>query len=308
MQKPTTMMMLGPDAVGKTTLLATMYHEFYNQSDFELTTSEDTHQNLQEAYQKLSSIITQPTFTPTGQLLKGTAGIVEHRFEIQFLGKTELELVFYDIAGGVIRAENNNRDYKEFKHKLEEATVILIVIEAPALIEGNVQSNNPLPVYERLLPAVIDKRNHLILFVITKCETWLKKESLKKQLQMAFERQYKKLLQWIADIDNIVGVLIPVKTLGCVEFTHIDSQDNEVIFVRKPNLPFKPENTDQPLRYALAFALSQHDQNRLPWNKFARWISKRELVFQKALIEFADARNRHFKIYGNPSLIEEQTK
>ncbi|OAD20252.1 Signal recognition particle, SRP54 subunit, GTPase domain protein [Candidatus Thiomargarita nelsonii] len=176
MPKQTTMMMLGPDAVGKTTLLATMYHEFDNQSDFELTTSGDTHQNLQEAYQKLSSIITQPSFTQTGQLLKGTAGIVEHRFEIQFSGKKELELVFCDIAGGVIRAENNNnRDFEEFKQKLEEATVIMIVVEAPALIEGNVQSNNPLPVYERLLPTVIDKRNHLILFVITKCEAWLKK-------------------------------------------------------------------------------------------------------------------------------------
>jgi len=308
MPKQTTMMMLGPDAVGKTTLLATMYHEFDNQSDFELTTSGDTHQNLQEAYQKLSSIITQPTFTQTGQLLKGTAGIVEHRFEIQFSGKKELELVFCDIAGGVIRAEkSNNRDFEEFKQKLEEATVIMIVIEAPALIEGNQQPNNPLPVYERLLPTVIDKRNHLILFVITKCEAWLKKEPLKKKLQMAFERQYKKLLQWIADIDNIVGVLIPVKTLGCVEFTRIDYQGKaqEVIFVRKPNLPFKPENTDQPLRYALAFALSQHDQNRLPWNKFVRWLSNQDIAFQKALIEFADARHRHFKIYGNHSLIEE---
>jgi hypothetical protein len=304
------MMMLGPDAVGKTTLLATMYHEFDDQSGFELSASGDTHQNLLEAYQNLSSIITQPSFTQTGQLLKGTAGIVEHEFEIRFLGKKEVELVFCDIAGGLIRAEKSgNPDFEEFKHKLKQATVIINVIEAPALVEGDEQLlvNDPLPFYERLLPTVIDKRNHLILFVITKCEAWLKNESLQKKLEMAFETHYQRLLKWMEGLDNVAGVLIPVKTLGCVEFTRIDDQsdDHKVIFVRKPNLPFQPENTDQPLRYALAFALSQHDQNRLPWNKFVRWVSNKDIAFQKTLTEFADARHRSFKIYGNSSLIGE---
>lgn len=307
------LIMLGPDGVGKTTLLATMYHELSyleNQSDFKFAANENTHKDLQEAFQKLNTIITQPTFTPTGSLLKGTAGIVERQFEILFKDKTELELVFCDIAGGLIRADNDNPDFKDFNQKLTQAIVIINVIDGSVLVEGEelllAQKNNPRQIYELLHSTLADKQNHLLLFVITKCEAWLKNENSQEQLEIAFETHYKMIIRLIETLDNVVGVLIPVKTLGCVEFTRIDYHGNnrEMIFVRKPNLPFQPVNTEQPLRYALAFALSQHNQNRGKWNKFMRWLWKEDVVFQKALTEFAQARCKTFKIYGNSSLIE----
>ncbi|HIE01825.1 MAG TPA: ATP-binding cassette domain-containing protein, partial [Thiotrichaceae bacterium] len=141
MPNRTVMMMVGPDGVGKTTLLATMYHELSNleasQSGFELVASQDTHHDLQEAYQKLTTIVTQPTFTPTGPLLKGTAGLIERQFEMVFKGKKELDLVFCDIAGGIIRAAEGNRDFDEFKTRLKQAVVIINVIDGSALVEGN---------------------------------------------------------------------------------------------------------------------------------------------------------------------------
>ncbi len=304
--------MLGPDGVGKTTLLATMYHELShidNQSGFKFVASKDTQHDLKEAYQKLSRIIAQPTFTPTGSLLKGTAGIVERQFEILFLGKKELNLVFCDIAGGIMRAKSG-KDFEEFKQKLEQAIVIINVIDGSALIEGDellsANKNDPKQISEHLLPILLDGRNHLILFVITKCETWLRNEKKQKKLEAAFEKQYEMILKQIEELENVIGVLIPVKTLGCVEFTHIDYHENlqEMIFVRKPNLQFKPENTDQPLRYALAFALLEHNQNRTKWNKFVRWLWNEDIAFEKALREFTEARSRAFKIYGNSSLIE----
>jgi len=309
MANRTIMMMVGPDGVGKTTLLATMYHELSlmnDLSDFEFTADEDTHLDLQEAYQKLSKIITQPTFTPTGSLLKGTAGIIERQFEILFKGKKELDLVFCDIAGGLIRAKETNPDFEDFKNKLEKAVVIINVIDGSALVEGDeallTEKNEPVQIYDLLLPKLLNDQNHLLLFVITKCEAWLKNDSRQKELETAFETRYEIILKLINQFENVVGVLMPVKTLGCVEFTHLLEQ--EMIFVRKPNLQFKPENIDQPLRYALAFALLQHHQNRSQWNKFVRWIWNEDVAFQKALTEFAEARSHTFKIYGNPSLIE----
>ena len=91
MANRTVMIMVGPDGVGKTTLLATMYHELLsmdNLSGFQFAANEDTHHDLQEAYQKLSTIMTQPTFIPTGSLLKGTAGIIERQFEVLLKNKT----------------------------------------------------------------------------------------------------------------------------------------------------------------------------------------------------------------------------
>jgi hypothetical protein len=314
MQNRTIMMMVGPDGVGKTTLLATMYHELSilnaHRSAFELLASQDTHDDLQEAYQKLTTIVTQPTFTPTGPLLKGTKGLIERQFEIVFKGKKELDLIFCDIAGGIIQADESDYDFKEFKNRLEQAVVIINVIDGSTLIEGDdllsAQKNNPRQIEKLLQPILTNQQNHLVLFVITKCEAWLKNETTKKRLEKAFETHYEIMLKWLKHVENVVGVLIPVKTLGCVEFTRIDSHGTEqqMIFMRKPNLKFRPENTDQPLRYALAFALLQHNQNRSQWNQFVRWLFNEDIAFKKALTEFAQGCSQTFKIYGNSSLIE----
>ena len=185
------------------------------------------------------------------------------------------------------------------------------MIDGSALIEGDellsLTKNEPLQIYELLLSTLIDnQKDHLLLFVITKCEAWLKNEQDRKQLEIRFEKHYEMLIKLIEKLDNVVGVLIPVKTLGCVEFTRIENNNHEkeMIFVRKPNLRFKPQNIDQPLRYALAYALLAHNQNRGNWNKFIRWLWNEEVAFQQALTEFAEARSRTFKIYGNSSLIE----
>ena len=138
--------MVGPDGVGKTTLLATMYHELSqldNRSSFEFVASKDTQHDLEEAYQKLSNIIAQPSFTPTGPLLKGTAGLVERQFEIRFLGKKELDLVFCDIAGGILGAKKG-QDFEEFQAKLAQAIVIVNVIDGSALIEQSANKNVPI--------------------------------------------------------------------------------------------------------------------------------------------------------------------
>ncbi len=305
--------MVGPDGVGKTTLLATMYHELSlleNLSGFEFTASQDTQQDLQEAYEKLHQIITQPTFTPTGSLLKGTAGIIERQFEILFNGNKELDFVFCDIAGGIIRADESNPDFVDFQQKLTQSTIVINVIDGSALVEGDnklsTEKNEPKLVYDLLLPKLMDNRNHLLLFVITKCEAWLKNESRQRKLIAAFEERYGFILKLLSEFENVMGVLIPVKTLGCVEFTHIDfhDDDQEMIFMRKPNLQFQSENVDQPLRYAIAFALLQHNQNRGRWNRFTRWLSNTDLAFHSALHEFTEARSTNFKIYGNTELLE----
>jgi len=318
MENQSIMIMVGPDGVGKTTLLATMYHELSHQeetSGFELVASPDTHHDLVEAYQKLSHIITQPTFTPTGPLLKGTAGIVERQFKLLFQQQTKLTFTFYDIAGGLIRAETekdcgDDPDFIFFKSQLAQALVIICVIDGSALIEGDEltfqQKNEPEQIEKLLQPTLEQQSSLMILFVITKCEAWLKHQMGRKQLEQTFETQYQSLLNHIAKQTNVVAVLIPVKTLGCVEFTRIDNQHHtpEMIFIRKPNLQFKPENTDQALRYALAYALSQHEQKRSPWHKLLRRFLHKDISFQQALYEFAQARDRSFKIYGNRSLIE----
>jgi GTPase SAR1 family protein len=316
MPKKITMTMLGPEAVGKTTLLATMYSQLTTINEtyehgFDFAPAGNTGKDLRDALDKLREVIEKPAFTRLPPLLAGTAGIIERQFEASFQGKKELELSFYDIAGGLLVAtDDENQDVKEFKRILNQAAVIINVIDGAALVEGSQllsdSINQPVRTRELLRMAFNNQQKHLILFVITKCETWLKDEKGQKKLQKAFEDRHQAVINLMKGQQNVVGVLMPVKTLGCVEFSRIEGrgEDETIFFSRKTGLDFSPEKVDQPLRYALDFALSQHDQNRSGWSKFARWLSNKDRVFQIALGKFAQGRDRSFKVYGNRSLLD----
>jgi len=115
-----TVMMMGPEAVGKTTLLATMYKELAkieSYARFTFYADNDTGINLDNAYQKLSRIIEQPVFTSIKPLLEGTRGIIYHRFGINFKDKKELDLLFCDIAGGLLNVSASDQDFRAFQQQ-----------------------------------------------------------------------------------------------------------------------------------------------------------------------------------------------
>jgi hypothetical protein len=241
---------------------------------------------------------------------------VKHQFEIQFNDKAELDVTFCDIAGGLLLSKNGNSDVDEFKTLLEKSNIYINVIDGAALVEGSPlladNINRPTRIRDLLKPAIVSqpKSNHLILFVITKCETWLKEQWLinsDKKLREAFEERFKEVLNLIEGKQNVVGVYMPVKTLGCVEFSRIEEEEGEerIIFVRKPNLEFSPAMVDQPLRYALAFALAETNRNRGFWSKTYRWFSGEDKNFRHALSQFSNARRGlPFRMYGNTGLID----
>lgn len=316
-----TMMMLGASGVGKTTMLATMYRELLRmdteaQAGFTFKAIGDTMYDLNDAYEKLEDLIKTPGNTELSErLLPADQGILERNFSVLFKGQKEFDFRFFDHAGGLIKTKekDNPADVTRFKSLLQEAIVIINVIDGAALVQGseffNNRINNPYLIYELLNEALNDNQEHLVLFVITKCEAFLKDSDGRKLLHDKFEERHKEVLNAIRDSHrkNVVGVLIPVKTLGCVEFSHIENlgekETEKIVFVRKPRLPFKPEKIEQPLRYALAFALSQHDKNRDLVDRFVRWMLKQDKVFQNSLKQFADNRDKTFKLYGSTSLL-----
>jgi len=304
-----TVMMLGPEAVGKTTLLATMYKELNsmtNYTRFTFLADNDTGINLDSAYHKLSRIIEQPTFTSIKPLIEGTQGIINHRFEISFKDKKELNLTFCDIAGGLLTASSATHDFKEFQQRLNNSSVIINVLDGAAMVEGSDlfsdEMNRPSRVRDLLIPALKNEnQKHLILFIITKCETWLNNPEGRSKIMKKFDERYQEVLGLIEKKSNVAGVLIPVKTLGCVEFSRMEkTEDGErIVFIRRANKQFAPEYTDQPLRYALAFVLAQRDKERSWWEKLFRWDSS----FQEALLHFVKERDTNYKMYGNVQLI-----
>lgn len=307
------MTVLGAEAVGKTTLLATMYNKLVQAGGkLSLTASDNTGAELTTAYDKLAKISNEPNFKPVGRLLEGSQGIIEHQFEILFKHRKILDLSFYDMAGGIVLEKDDSKDFQDFKKILtQEATVIVNVVDGAALMKGSDlysdKVNRPVRISNLLRPALFEQlqsQPHLVLFVITKCESWLKDDQSKQQLLATFEKRHKPVIDLVRNHQEAVGVFLPVKTLGCVEFARVENKGAEgekLIFSKNPLLSFKPEQIEQPLLYGLIFVLLQHLKSLSWWYKV--FHRNEYLALQNALVELSSQQGK-FKQYGNFTLCE----
>ncbi|OQW91924.1 MAG: hypothetical protein BWK78_03205 [Thiotrichaceae bacterium IS1] len=308
--KKVTIMLIGPESVGKTSVLATTYHAIANDSIVEFTVrpQQDTMRILSDAYNKLFKVTEQSVFQDVKSLLEGTQFMVKRPFDIYLKGEPKLTLEFWDIPGGHMNIDEKHRDYGLLKSVLKETTVFINVLDAVALIEGDDAYffERATPMMARYFleePQVVNTdKNFLVLFVVTKCEKWLKTEEGRRELQEKFDSRYYQEVKNLLNRVNgkMAGVLVPVKTLGCVEFTRFDSKTNRPIFERRPRIDCKPQFVDQPLRYALAFALSQLKISPKERTNFSAKVDE----FQQALRGLKNTRNKELTVYGRKDLLD----
>ena len=143
--------------------------------------------------------------------------------------------------------------------------VVFNVVDAVALMEADAALSDRLNAHTRvagvLEEALKPGEKRLIVFVLVKCESYLKTEKKRQELIERFEDRHRAVLNAIERMNRggcrVAGVAIPVNTLGCVEFHEIDG-DGNFAFVRT-HREFAPRDVDQPLRFALAFALKELD-------------------------------------------------
>ncbi|MDW8244788.1 MAG: hypothetical protein RMJ88_16390 [Thermogemmata sp.] len=303
------MIMLGPSRVGKSSLLATMYREVNKlQSDFEISPVGETHDRLDEAYHNLRRVIDQPVFAPVEDLLKGTTDFIEHRFQVKFRQAKEFDLVFHDFRGGAMM--QSGRDMEILRKKVARSHVIFNVLDAVSLMEVDPilsdERNGHDRVRQLLTDALKPGEKYMIVFALVKCETYLKTARSRTRLIDRFEERHAPVLRLIDRLvmsgTEVVGLLIPTITLGCVEFKEIDSQGNYVF--ERNHKDFEPRDVDQPLRYGLSFALNHVDENRWIFEHIWRHITGTGPAFGQALRNFRKQAKKDYKVYGNEKLLE----
>lgn len=307
------MMLLGPSGVGKTSFLATMWDEFFkSETAFDVKADANTSRVIQNCLSDLKSVEQQKGFAPIEALLEGTKQpTVKYLFEVRHGNEKELDIIFIDHRGGLVNAGESEEGRHEFVAELKDAHVIMNVIDGAVMVAGDdalsQKYNNHFAVQNLLTDALSDDRKHLVLFVITKCEKWLTNEHDRSKLLGRFEEHHKGVLNLIQRKDNTAALLMPVKTLGCVEFSRIETKNGNPYFIFTKNFdkPFRPEGVMQPLRYALAFALNVRDENRSLWSYIWRVFTGREASFQKAFHKFSKEKDKTFKRYGSATILNE---
>jgi len=261
--------MLGSRGVGKTTLLASVYNEFDNTvKDIGLTLNPDqeTSSILQ---QRLAELKRQTdVFSATGGI-DGTNSPKDFLFDLGMIGKPpELRLIFKDFPGGYI-----TDNQKEVINILDQADVILLAIDTPAMVESkgawHEKINAPqliLDLFKKIVQSLDETtKTKLLVLVPVKCESYVQSNNDAEKMLATLKENYSALLNLLkADVllDKFAVVVAPVQTLGSVRFARIEEDEpgEPKFFFRKtsPQALYQPQDVEQILRYTLSFAIRKY--------------------------------------------------
>ncbi len=265
-QNSFTIAMLGARGVGKTSLLTAMYDQFEGTVEklgLQFTPDQTSAAILGERLGELKALLDD--FEATG----GIEGDAEPRDFIFDLGragaKPSLRLKFQDFPGGFLRQDASPQDKDFVKNLLEESVAILVVIDAPALMEQKGQwhesINRPRQIKNLFEQSFQDMKSpRLVIFAPVKCEKYMRNAD--GWLLRKVREGYEDLLNYFQSEllkDRIVSVVTPVQTVGTVVLASIEvKKKTPHFYFRKDSheAEYKPEDGDQPLLYLLRFVLN----------------------------------------------------
>jgi hypothetical protein len=279
--------MLGARAVGKTSLLTAMYDQFENtigQTNLQLIPDLKSNAILQEKLGQLKSLVDE---------FEATGGIQPTRKEVQSFifdlgkkgGKPSIRLNFQDYYGDYLSANALISDLEKVQNLINESVIILIAIDAPALMEAKGQHhdliNKPLQIKNILAKAFQElKEPRLVILAPIKCEKYLQNEKSTRELLRRVKDEYANLLCLLSSeklLPWVVTVVTPVQTVGTVVFSHIDvikegGKKIPIFKFHKNHIheKYRPKDCEQPFRYILRFLLKQ-EINRINyhWGPFS---------------------------------------
>lgn len=273
--------MMGPRSVGKTTVLTSIFHESQDKicdgSNIYLRALDADTNTLNDYYTMLVDAVAKKNASN----LPASNAISEFNFGLGLAGRAEsVKLTIRDFPGEYLTSTIKS-DRDEVYNFIANATVILIAIDTPYLMEENGQYNeekNKVDIVTHYLKdnvtAIQDK---LVLFVPLKCERYLHDKKLSKVAERVIET-YKDLTDFFAQ-NNIASFVTPIITLGGIEFdTMKDSNvpgDVSKIAVFRPweaNPVYKPLFCPQPLYYLLTYVANYYEwkktQKKGIWSSF----------------------------------------
>lgn len=248
--------LLGKSSIGKTSLLASVYHDLKENKDLDFKLSKG--EELDDIYKEMEEYV--------NSLAKGdvkgnspTTKIKQFKYAINVENvKNGLEINFYDIPGEWLRnnrKNENNKNIENIQKYFRESSIVIIIVSAPSLMEreglfhGFFNQPGTINDFIKILQTADEiKESKEFIFVPIKCEKYNNNLS---NLKKEFEKKYSDIIKDIVKKGHICSY-VPVETLGCVEFDKfssliqgdIDSLKEHYSLVDKKNTKIKSNNSD----------------------------------------------------------------
>lgn len=271
--------MMGPKAVGKTTVLTAVFNETQQQisdTTLNLKAKGDTLTELLDRQRMLQSVFAQQKdITDNGVANAGIAATsVESKFEFEMghLGKPSIiDLVIKDFPGEMV--VDRQEDVVAF---IKDSQCVLIAIDTPHLMELDGQYNdvkNKPELVTSLFKNATDalEMEKLVLFVPLKCEKYFHEGRMKEVLEKV-EATYAELINHFASTQKVCCCVTPILTLGGVEFDSFSYSEGElslapdgcpanVRYKYAGDKKYNPLFCSQPLYSLLLFVAAQYKRN-----------------------------------------------
>ena len=282
-------LMLGSRGAGKTTLLAVMWDQLGNalqkaKGSFRL--GHETAMYFGHASGELQRMFDSPGLAVS----PGIAGTDNPRSLTIDLhtpnhANPHLRINFWDYPGGLLNPESSSgSDADQFKHQIDSAHYFFVIVDAPALIEheGRFHSirNYPYPIqymlHNRLLS---DPRGANVLFVVVKCEKYLRRGEARKVYD-AVRKGYSSLFAQINESPQSSADICLVETLGSIELDQLEivatatGQEYPRYHFKKisEDATHTPRNTALPLKLLLDSAIETSMAERRAYYDGINWL------------------------------------
>ena len=334
--------MMGPRAVGKTSILASIFHE----TDSKLVSSSlnfspigDTVNKLKKQYEELYGIFENVTdvmdkprggihASDTTQDFHFTLGLKQQQ--------PSVDIDMTDFPGEFLEPTHvRHADVKQF---IRESQVIMIAVDTVHLMEeeGTFNENRNQSAYlcEKIIHELKEletKDTKIILFVPLKCEKYMY-ELRMDEVASKVCAAYAPLLETIAEDDDyhfdkrIAAAITPIATLGGIVFSHFEKNEDGNIITEDtdngcpaetcykfyaPAPRYAPCFCVQPLYYLIAFAIGRYKSQQKGGNVISNTLKglaslfSSDVAFFKACQEMVanlKTRGKGFKVLQNPEL------
>lgn len=267
--------MLGATATGKTSMLASMYHQFPKVAasrKLTLVADAETSKRLTE----LLSLLQRAVVGAKGAHVEpGTieSNITSEQYFFRLehnASNASFDLQFDDYPGGWLLTRVD-----AVEEIVRTSRVVLVAIDSPALMKYPdylfTERHRPVEIGDILQRAIKSVKNNerltppekefLVLFVAMKCERWTPRDTI--EIFTKFREVYEKAWR-VLDGFGVPWGFLPIQTLGSVVFDEdeydermLNSNDPDgyerFLYKKRSNAGFAPADCDQVLRYVFGY-------------------------------------------------------
>lgn len=302
--------MMGPRAVGKTTILTAIFHntsESIAQTKLKFVPDADTLSRMNTCRNEISSIFEEgkSVVDRPSAGISSTSTVNVFHYEFGLKGKaTAVDLEIKDFPGEFINGGLHSGDVDQF---IAESNAVLIAIDTPHLMEENGKFNDAKNMSDVICEYFKNNVNaddeKLILLVPLKCEKYYYEHRM-GEVNARVKVVYKELVDFLKDKEQVAVAITPILTIGGIEFDDFSRNQSGSIITSpnglpdetfykfyKPNPKHKPMYCVQPLYYILSYVTAQYADNQSKGNVFKRFVSNLFNLFSSDVDLYTEIKN-----------------